>query len=116
MEPHRYHADRVDWFCILAWLAVTAAVGISLHLSGASRPVSAFASNLVAALVTVVPATVALSQLVSSPERHPFESAPGIGAYLMRSRDRDCHFEGRNWLQSSLSACAYIFRVLRDRP
>ena len=57
----------VDWFCILAWLAITAAVGVSLYLSGAPRPVGALASNLVAALVTVVPATVVLSLLESSP-------------------------------------------------
>jgi hypothetical protein len=57
----------IDWFCILAWLAITAAVGVSLYLSGATRPVGALASNLVAALVTVVPATVVLSLLESSP-------------------------------------------------
>jgi uncharacterized RDD family membrane protein YckC len=56
----------IDWFCILAWLAITAAVGVSLNLSGATRPVGALASNLVAALVTVVPATVVLSLLESS--------------------------------------------------
>jgi hypothetical protein len=43
----------IDWFCILAWLAITAAVGVSLYLSGATRPVGALASNLVAALVWV---------------------------------------------------------------
>jgi hypothetical protein len=57
----------IDWFCILAWLAITAAVGVSLYLSGATLPVGALASNLVAALVTVVPATVVLSLLESSP-------------------------------------------------
>jgi len=57
----------IDWFCILAWLAITAAAGVSLYLSGATHPVGALASNLVAALVTVVPATVVLSLLESSP-------------------------------------------------
>jgi len=60
-------ATLIDWFCILAWLAITAAVGISLYFSGATRPMSQLASNLVAALVTVVPATVVLSLLESSP-------------------------------------------------
>lgn len=57
----------IDWFCILAWLAMTAAVGVPLYLGGATRPVGALASNLVAALVTVVPATVVLALLESSP-------------------------------------------------
>jgi uncharacterized RDD family membrane protein YckC len=56
----------IDWFCILAWLLITAAVGVSLYLSGAPRPASALASNLLAALVTVVPATVGLTLLESS--------------------------------------------------
>jgi len=57
----------IDWLCILAWLAITAAVGVSLYLSGATLFVGAPASDLVAALVTVVPATVVLSLLESSP-------------------------------------------------
>ncbi len=59
----------VDWFCILAWLAITAAVGVPLYLSGATHPMSALASNLVAALITVVPATVVLAWLESSPRQ-----------------------------------------------
>jgi hypothetical protein len=46
----RLVAMLTGWFCILAWLAMTAAVGVSLNLSGATRPVGALASNLVAAL------------------------------------------------------------------
>jgi len=56
----------VDWFCILAWVAITAAIGVPLYLSGVTHSVGAVASNLVAALVTVVPATVVLSLLESS--------------------------------------------------
>ena len=56
----------VDWFCILAWVAIIAAVGVPLCLSGATHPVGALASNLVAALMTVVPATVVLALLESS--------------------------------------------------
>ena len=57
----------VDWFCILAWVAITAAVGVPLYLSGLTHSVGAVASNLVAALMTVVPATVVLTLLESSP-------------------------------------------------
>jgi uncharacterized RDD family membrane protein YckC len=56
----------VDWFCILAWVAITAAVGVPLYLSGVTHSVGAVASNLVAALVTAVPATVVLTLLESS--------------------------------------------------
>jgi hypothetical protein len=64
---NRLVATFTDWFFILAWLAIAAAVGVSLYFSGAIRPVGPLASNLVAALVTVVPATVLLSFLESSP-------------------------------------------------
>jgi len=57
----------VDWFCILVWVAITAAVGVPLYLSGVTHSVGAVASNLVAALMTVVPATFVLSVLESSP-------------------------------------------------
>jgi uncharacterized RDD family membrane protein YckC len=56
----------IDWFCILAWVAITAAVGVPLYFSGVTHPVGALASNLVAALMTVVPATVVLALLESS--------------------------------------------------
>ena len=73
MHPwSRLVATLIDWFCILAWLAITVAVGVSLYLSGVARPVGALASNLVAALVTVVPATVVLSLLESSPREASF--------------------------------------------
>jgi uncharacterized RDD family membrane protein YckC len=63
----RLVAMLVDWFCILAWVAISAAVGVPLYLNGATHPMGVLASNLVAVLVTVVPATVALSWLESSP-------------------------------------------------
>jgi len=57
----------VDWFCILAWVAITAAVGVPLYLSGLTHSVGAVASNLVAALMMVLPTTVVLTLLESSP-------------------------------------------------
>ena len=56
----------VDWFCILVWVAITAAVGVPLYLSGVTHSVGAVASNLVAALMMVLPATVVLTLLESS--------------------------------------------------
>jgi uncharacterized RDD family membrane protein YckC len=57
----------IDWLCILGWLLITAVVGVSLYASGLSHPMSALASNLLAALVTAVPVTVGLTLLESSP-------------------------------------------------
>src|ERR1035437_4764232 len=57
----------VDWFCILVWVAITAAVGVPLYLSGVTHSVGAVASNLVAALMMVLPTTVVLTLLGSSP-------------------------------------------------
>ena len=57
----------VDWFCILAWVAIIAAVGVPLYLSGLTHSVGAVASNLVAALMMVLPTTVVLTLLESSP-------------------------------------------------
>ena len=56
----------VDWFCILVWVAITAAVGVPLYLSGVTHSMGAVTLNLVAALVTVVPVTVGLTLLESS--------------------------------------------------
>jgi hypothetical protein len=71
---------RIDGFCILAWLAITAAVGVPLYLSGVTHSVGAVASNLVAALVMVVPVTVVPTLLESSTREASVGSAPGICA------------------------------------
>ena len=58
----------VDWFCILAWgVALAAAVGVPLYLSGVTGHMSTLASNLAAALLMVVPVTVVLALLESGP-------------------------------------------------
>jgi uncharacterized RDD family membrane protein YckC len=62
----RIVALLLDWFCILVWVAITAAVGVPLYLSGVTHPAGVVASNVVAALMTVVPATVVLALLESS--------------------------------------------------
>ena len=56
----------VDWFCILVWVAITAAVGVPLYLSGVTHSIGAVTSNLMAAFITVVPVTVGLTLLESS--------------------------------------------------
>ena len=56
----------VDWFCFLVWVAITAAIGVPLYLSGVTHSMGAVTSNLMAALITVVPVTVGLTLLESS--------------------------------------------------
>ena len=56
----------VDWFCILVWMAITAAIGVPLYFSGVTQSMGAVTSNLMAALITVVPVTVGLTLLESS--------------------------------------------------
>ena len=56
----------VDWFCILVWVAITAAIGVRLYLSGVTHSMGTVPSNLMAALITVVPVTVGLTLLESS--------------------------------------------------
>ncbi|MFF1877023.1 RDD family protein [Leifsonia sp. NPDC058230] len=63
---NRLLAWLVDWACILGWAAVTAAVGVPLYLSGATRGIDALTVNLVSAVVLVVPVTLALAWLESS--------------------------------------------------
>jgi uncharacterized RDD family membrane protein YckC len=61
----RIAAWLIDGACILAWVAVTAAVGVPLALSGAVRLVDPIAQNAVAALVVVVPVVLAAAVLES---------------------------------------------------
>lgn len=61
----RIAAWLVDWLCFLVWLALLAAVGIPLYLSGVTGQWSAATTNVVAALLTAVPLTVFLSVLES---------------------------------------------------
>ena len=63
----RLLAMLVDWFCILVWVAITAAVGVPLYLSGVTHSLGAVALNLVAALLLIVPTTAVLTVLESSP-------------------------------------------------
>lgn len=59
----------VDWLCFLVWLALLAAIGIPLYLSGLTTGWSAATTNVVSALVTAVPLTVFLAVLESGPRQ-----------------------------------------------
>jgi hypothetical protein len=63
---NRLLAWLLDWACILGWVAITAAIGIPLFLSGVTVGLSAGILNLVAALVIVVPVTCGQALLESS--------------------------------------------------
>lgn len=54
----RVLAWLIDWACILPWIAVTAAIGIPLYLTGVIEPNGLLMANLVRALVIVVPVVV----------------------------------------------------------
>lgn len=54
----RILAWLIDWACILAWAALTAAVALPLYLAGVMASTDLVTSNLVAAVAVVVPAVV----------------------------------------------------------
>lgn len=51
----RILAWLIDWACILAWVAATAAIGIPLYLAGVITLTNAVALNIVGAVVVVIP-------------------------------------------------------------
>lgn len=55
----------VDCGCALAWVAVTAAVGVPLYVTGVTRLADPVALNVVAAAAVVIPVTVGLAWLES---------------------------------------------------
>jgi hypothetical protein len=69
---NRLLAWLVDWACVLGWVAVTAAVGVPLFLSGVTRGLSLGALNAIAAVVMVAPITFGLAALESSARESSF--------------------------------------------
>lgn len=63
---NRLVAWAVDWLCILAWVAIIAAIGIPLNLAGITGGLTAAAQNIIAAVILVVPVTLMLAGLESS--------------------------------------------------
>lgn len=64
---NRLLAWLIDWLCILGWVAVTAAVGVPLYLTGVIHIANQVVLNVVAALVMIVPVTVGTALLESGP-------------------------------------------------
>jgi uncharacterized RDD family membrane protein YckC len=77
---NRLLAWGVDWLGILGWVAILAAVGIPLYLSGVTAHLSLAVLNLIAALVLVVPVTLGLAGLESGRR----EASPGKRALHLR--------------------------------
>jgi uncharacterized RDD family membrane protein YckC len=70
----RHPGDRVlavliDWLFMCVWFALIAAVALPLFVVGASASLPPVAQNALAALVTVVPITIALAVLESGPRQ-----------------------------------------------
>ncbi len=74
----RHPGDRliavlIDWLFMCVWIGLVAAVTVPLLLIGATASLAPVAENAVAALVTVVPITIALAVMESGPR----QSTPG---------------------------------------
>lgn len=65
MKFRRIVAWLIDCVCILAWVVVTAAVGVPLYHAGLIQPAGPVASNLIGAIVVVVPVVFAAAYLDS---------------------------------------------------
>ena len=63
---NRLLAWIIDWLCILIWVAVVAAVGITLYVTGVTRGIDSVTGNIVGFVTLVAPVTVALAWRESS--------------------------------------------------
>ncbi|KAF0258636.1 RDD family protein [Clavibacter michiganensis subsp. michiganensis] len=84
----RHPGDRliavlIDWLFMCVWIGLVAAVTVPLFLIGATASLAPVAENAVAALVTVVPITIALAVMESGPR----QSTPGKRARRLVVRD-----------------------------
>lgn len=79
----RLTAWLIDWLVILGWVAVTAAVGVPLHVAGITGPMSPLAVNVVSAVVVVVPVVVGLAAAEASTR----QASPGKRALRLRVVD-----------------------------
>ncbi len=67
LSTRRILAWLIDWSCILAWVAATAAVGVPLFLGGVITTSNLVVLNVVAAVLIVVPVVVAAAWCESRP-------------------------------------------------
>jgi uncharacterized RDD family membrane protein YckC len=63
---NRLLAWLIDWVCILAWVAIVAAIGVPLYLTGAMPLFDAGVENLFAFILIIAPITLALGWRESS--------------------------------------------------
>ena len=73
VAARRSGAWLIDWCCILAWVAATAAVGVPLFLAGVIVRTNVVVLNLVGAIVVIVPVVVAAAWC----ESRPIGATPG---------------------------------------
>jgi uncharacterized RDD family membrane protein YckC len=84
----RHPGDRllavlIDWLFMCAWFALVSAVAVPLFVVGVAGSLPPVAENAVAALVTVVPITIALAVLESGPR----QATPGKRARRLVVQD-----------------------------
>ena len=70
---NRLLAWLIDWFCILIWVAIVAAIGGVLYATGVIRTINPVSGNIVAVIILIVPVTFALAWRESSSR----EATPG---------------------------------------
>jgi asparagine N-glycosylation enzyme membrane subunit Stt3 len=63
---NRLLAWVVDWFFILVWVGVLAAIGVPHYLAGMTGGLTLVAQNIIATLVLVVPVTLILAGFKST--------------------------------------------------
>ena len=75
--------------CILVWVAVVAAVGITLYVTGVTRTIDAVTGNLVGFVTLIAPVTLALAwRESSSREATPGKRVRGLGVHVDKSGER----------------------------
>lgn len=99
----RVLAWLIDWACILAWVAVTAAIGVPLYLAGVIAPVGVLELNLVGACIMVMPVVIAAACFESrSVAATPGKRALGLRVLATSGRPRFLVALVRNLLKVGL--------------
>jgi hypothetical protein len=105
-EPlNRIVAWAVDWGSIVVWIAITAAVGVPLFLTGVTGALDTVTLNLVAAAVVVFPVTFWLARLESGAR----QATPGKRLrrlVVMTAADGSRSALGRALLRNTLKIAA----------
>lgn len=91
----RLVAWLIDWMCVLAWVAVTAAVGVPLFLAGVTDGLSEGALNIIPAVIVVVPVTISLARLESGAREATVGSVRDAFRSLTRAPAHGCRSGAR---------------------